>query len=491
MGAGALIALFSSRRKAGISALAGSAFLLLLIDPWMSISLGFALSVAATGGLLIFARSIVEAKQTRSGLPWVRFVTMQALGVAAAAQLATMPLIAAIGGGIPLIGVLANVLAAPAVPFATILGAISAICSTVAPEVGHWFAVAGGYPTGWIASTARWSYGVPFARIDWPEGILGFASAAGLTLLVVTAWKYRTVLSIGVGHLFTPNRRPPVLVGTSTLVVLLVWVGPATSGWPTPQWVAVACDVGQGDAMVIRTGEGSAILVDVGSEPEPIDRCLRDLDISTIDLLVLSHFHLDHVGGLSGAIDGRRVTRVLVSPLPEPTAQTGFVLATLQDAGVVSEVAHPGEAGTIGATSYRILWPTRIIREPGSAPNNASITLVVEAGGIGFLLTGDLEPPAQQALIASEEFGGIDVVKVPHHGSRNQAAGFVGWVGRPAVAVISVGAQNSYGHPSAETVASWSNVGAQVARTDEGGDVVIVSDPSRRALAILRTPQQQ
>jgi competence protein ComEC len=118
MGSVALLALFSSRRKVGISALAVSAFLLLLIDPWMSVSLGFALSVAATGGLLLYARSIIESRQHRSGLPWVRFVTVQAVGVAAAAQLATMPLIAAIGGGIPLVGVLANVLAAPAVPLA-------------------------------------------------------------------------------------------------------------------------------------------------------------------------------------------------------------------------------------------------------------------------------------------------------------------------------------------------------------------------------------
>jgi competence protein ComEC len=486
MGSVALLALFSSRRKAGISALAASAFLLLLIDPWMSISLGFALSVAATGGLLIYARSILEARQQRSGLPWVRFITVQALGVAAAAQLATMPLIAAIGGGVPLIGVAANVLAAPAVPFATILGAMSATSATVSPEVGRWFAVAGGYPTGWIASTARWSYDVPFARIEWPDGIFGFVSVASVTLLLVLGWRYHAIIRTWCRPILTPNRRPVVLVGASTLVVLLLWVGPATDGWPAPEWVAVACDVGQGDAVVIRTGEGSAILVDVGPEPTPVDRCLRSLDISTIDLLVLSHFHLDHVGGLAGALDGRRVARVLVSPLPEPTAQTGFVLATLRDSGLTAEVARPGEQGTIGAATYRILWPKDIIREPGSAPNNASVTMVVDVGGVGILLTGDLEPPAQQAVIASEQGAGIDVVKVPHHGSRNQAGGFVPWVGEPAVALISVGADNSYGHPAAETTRSWSDVGAQIARTDEGGDIVIVPDAGKGAVAIPR-----
>jgi len=486
MGSVALLALFSSRRKSGISALAASAFLLLLIDPWMSISLGFALSVSATGGLLIYARSMMEARKERSGLPWVRFVTVQALGIAAAAQLATMPLIAAIGGGVPLIGVPANVLAAPAVPFATILGAMSATSATVSPEIGRWFAVAGGYPTGWISSTARWSYEVPFARIEWPDGILGFLTVAGFALVIVVGWRYQAVLRGGCRVVFTPNRRPVVLVGASTLVVLLLWAGPATDGWPTPAWVAVACDVGQGDAVVIRTGERSAIVVDVGPEPESVDRCLRDLDISTIDLLVLSHFHLDHVGGLVGAIDGRRVARVLVSPLPEPSAQTGFVLATLRGSGVKAEVARPGEQGTVGAATYRILWPKDIIRAPGSAPNNASVTLAVHVGGVGILLTGDLEPPAQQAVIASEQSGGIDVVKVPHHGSRNQAGGFVGWVGQPAVAVISVGEQNSYGHPAAETMQSWIDVGTQIARTDEGGDIVIVPDAGKGAVAIPR-----
>lgn len=486
MGSVALLALFSARRKVGISALAVSAFLLLLIDPWMSVSLGFALSVAATGGLLLYARSIIESRQHRSGLPWVRFVTVQAVGVAAAAQLATMPLIAAIGGGIPLVGVLANVLAAPAVPFATILGAISAVSATISPEIGHWFAVVGGYPTGWIAATARWSHGVPFARIEWADGLLGFVSCAGLTALVFVGWRYRGKLRSLCASGLTADRRPVVAVGASTLVVLLLWVGPVPNSWPGKNWVAVACDVGQGDALVIRTGERAAMVVDVGPDPEPVDRCLRDLDIVTIDLMVLSHFHRDHVGGLVGAMNERHVGRVLVSPLPEPTTQSGFVRATLMNSGISAEVAAPGEQGTVGAASYRILWPSQIIRGPGSDPNNASVTLAVDVEGVGLLLTGDLEPPAQRVVAASEQLSGIDVVKVPHHGSRNQATGFVSWVGKPSIAVISVGARNSYGHPAAQTVASWVEIGAQIARTDVGGDIAIVAEGHSGARAVSR-----
>ena len=106
--------------------------------------------------------------------------------------------------------------------------------------------------------------------------------------------------------------------------------------------------------------------------------------------------------------------------------------------------------------------------------------------GVGLLLTGDLEPPAQRVVAASEQLSGIDVVKVPHHGSRNQATGFVSWVGKPSIAVISVGARNSYGHPAAQTVASWVEIGAQVARTDVGGDIAIVAEGHGGARAVSR-----
>ncbi len=488
MGSVALLALFLSTRRSGVTALVASAFLLLLIDPWMSVSLGFALSVSATGGLLIYARSITGSRIKRSGLPWLRFVAAQALGIAAAAQIATMPLIAAIGGGVPLAGVPANVIAAPAVPFATILGAISAVTAMISQEVGRWFAVAAGYPTGWIASTARWSYELPFARLEWPDGIVGFATCALLSLLAVCAWRQRSGLLVGARAVVAPNRRPVTLVAVATLTVLVVWVNPATDGWPVPEWVAVVCDVGQGDAIVVRTHEEAAIVVDVGPDPEKVDRCLSDLGVTTIDLLVLTHFHLDHVGGLTGALSRRHVARVLVSPLAEPSQQSETVGQTLAGRGVQMTPARPGEQGSIGAASYELLWPSQIIRGSGSDPNNASVTLLVEVGDVAILLTGDLEPPAQQSLIDGKQIDDVDVVKVPHHGSRNQADGFVGWVGAPSIAAISVGVGNAYGHPATSTMQSWQGVGALVVRTDQLGDVALISTGDGGAAAVAREP---
>jgi len=135
--------------------------------------------------------------------------------------------------------------------------------------------------------------------------------------------------------------------------------------------------------------------------------------------------------------------------------------------------------------AWRSLWPRRIIHA-GSVPNNASIVLVADVAGYRLLLMGDVEPEAQ-AAIGPDLIGlNVDVMKVPHHGSRYQASELTTWAPAP-VALISVGAGNDYGHPAPETVAAWRGIGALVARTDENGDCAVVpTDGSGVALVVRR-----
>ena len=246
----------------------------------------------------------------------------------------------------------------------------------------------------------------------------------------------------------------------------------------------VVCDIGQGDALVLRASATTYVLVDAGPDPISIDRCLRDLDVVNISAIVLTHHHADHVNGLPGVLAGRSVGAVFTTIVRDPPDGAALVDGWLNDVGLESQPVQIGEVRKIGELSWRVLWPARLI-QAGSVPNNSSVTLLVEISGVRILLPGDIEPEAQGAIMAATSNLMVDVVKVPHHGSRYQHPRFAAWThGR--LAVISVGKGNTYGHPAPETIASWQELGALVGRTDEQGDLAVVSSPSGQLGLVAR-----
>lgn len=495
MGAVALLALLAKRTRAGIAALAASVVIVLLIDPWMAVSMGFALSVAATAGLLIYAHVAstrierartagIDLSKGRTPGKRLRRATLISLGVATSAQLATLPLVASFGEGLPVVGVVANMLCEPAVPFATVLGCLAAGIGLLSPEAGMAIASVAGIAAWWIAAVARFSSNAPGSVIPWPSGILGFTLAVLLVIALVFVWRRRSTLL----RIARSRPRDVALAAASVLVVTFVWRATETP-WPPPGWLVVACDVGQGDALVVVTGEHRGMVIDVGPDAKKVDRCLSDLGISVIDVLVLSHFHADHVDGLPGALRNRQVNAAIVSPLAEPAAQFQQVVERLDERGIPHRVAAPGEDMVVGAARVQTLWPSKVLAGSGSAPNNASVAMAVEVGSpvVTALFTGDLEPPAQQLLLGSVASTEFDLVKVPHHGSRNQDAQLA--TSFPAsIAIVSVGTGNSYGHPAANTIEQWRTVGAEIARTDQSGDIAVGRDTSNHLFLRGRLP---
>ena len=190
--------------------------------------------------------------------------------------------------------------------------------------------------------------------------------------------------------------------------------------------------------------------------------------------LILTHFHADHVNGLPGVLRDRQVAAVFVSPVNDPPEQVAMVLGWLDGIAPAPVAVRVGEVRTTGSVSWRVVWPRRVIRA-GSIPNNASVSVVLEAEGTTFLLAGDVEAEAQSAIIAAEPDLRVDVVKVPHHGSRNQDPRLPAWSGG-RIALVSVGVGNTYGHPAPETLDAWVRAGALVGRTDEQGDLAVVRD---------------
>jgi competence protein ComEC len=248
--------------------------------------------------------------------------------------------------------------------------------------------------------------------------------------------------------------------------------------WPPTNWLLVSCDVGQGDATVINLGNHQAVVVDVGPDPALLDKCLSRLHIRSIPLLILTHFHADHVGGIDAAFHHRRVGIVRVTALGEPQMTTNFVTNFLAHKHATLQVITAGDHLVLGNVEIQCLWPAELIRGQGSDANNASIVLLVTIKGYKFLLSGDVEAPAQQAITKRFKLPDVDVLKVAHHGSRNQDSLFAQEL-NPDIALISVGKANGYGHPAAETLALYELLGAKIYRTDLSGSISIVESGGR------------
>jgi competence protein ComEC len=241
--------------------------------------------------------------------------------------------------------------------------------------------------------------------------------------------------------------------------------------------VVVACDVGQGDAIVLPTGNGSAVVVDTGPDPVPVDGCLRRLGVSTVSLLVLTHFHLDHIGGLAGVLRGRQVVSVVLPTFDDPVTGEVTVRAVAAAASVPVAEVGMGWSYRHGAVELRVIGPSRPLTGTRSDPNNNSLIVIARVLGISVLLVGDAEVEQQHALLTElgPEGARADVLKVAHHGSSYQDPDLLDAVD-PRVALVSVGAGNSYGHPSPPVLWRLSAGGARVLRTDLDGDIAVVSN---------------
>lgn len=462
MGLVALPAMGIGRGKSSVRNLSVAILILLPLDPWLSRSWGFALSAAACLGISVGAGPMVKSMGS-----WAPGWLAEAIAVPLAAQLATLPLTTALSGQVSVVGVVANALAGPFVGPATVLGLVATILTWAPPAAAlvAWLA-------GWVVQPILWiahcGAAMPGSVLEWPT------TPPGIIASVLLAGAVAVLARVSL------RRRAGALC---LILGLLVagWLRPVPLDWPG-RWQVVFCDVGQGDATVLRAGDATAVLVDTGPEPAPTIACLESLGIRHIPLLVLTHFHADHIGGAEAVLSRFRPEMVLVSPLRSPGMSAASVDAAAEAYGARVIVAVPGQSMTVGEVG----WVTASAWQPGSTSvagesessveNDSSVVGIADVAGMRVLLPGDAEPGGQEQAIRRTRDLGISlsahVLKIPHHGSSRQAPEFLA-ASAAQLAVASCGQGNSYGHPSSKTLTRVAALGMAVARTDTDGSVAV------------------
>lgn len=460
MGAATVAAALAGRPASRGYALLLAAAATLALDPRAVTEPGWQLSFAAVGGIALLSPS-VRGRLVARGLP--RAVA-EAVAVTSAATLATAPLMAAWFGQLSLVGLPANVLAAPAVAPVMWLGMSAAAAGQVAPALAAPILAAAGLPLGYLVALGRLAGGLPAAQVAVPA-----LAVTILTVLVAFAlWRGREAEAAGPGR---PLRRRHVVAAVTTLAAagaLASAARPPRAGAPPEGTLRItALDVGQGDATLVQAG-GHAVLVDAGPPGAPVTARLRAAGARALDALVVTHPQADHEGG-APAVLRALPTRLLLDGRGGDRAPASRALAgplTARRTRVVAAAA--GQVLEVGPLRLRILWPPPGTAAPGTDPNERAVVAVASAYGARALLTAD----AESDVLGRLRLPRVDVLKVSHHGSAD--AGLPGLLQRlrPRAALIEVGRHNTYGHPAASTLRALTGV-PYVGRTDRDGTIAV------------------
>jgi competence protein ComEC len=446
MAAVVLVAMSHRHAADSLPALGFAMAAVVIADPWQSRDAGFALSVLATGGLLLAAPKIIAF--------FAKFVPRkfaEALAPPIAATLFCSPVLVALSGFLSPMSVVANLLAAPAVAPITVLGFIAALIHPILPGIASLLILIIRIPAAFIGLVAKWS--ASFSVLELGKGASGFLAIA---VAAISIWIFRT---------FFRKHLKAIAILLVVLLTFTNWV----ARFPGIDWQVGNCDIGQGDAMVINLGEHRGVVVDVGPDPQLIDRCLKQFAITQVSILVLTHFHADHVEGLPGLLKGRTVGQVWVSPQIDPAFESDRVQRWLKEIPQIPVTA--GFTAQIlsnrGPIKFHVLWPKLGAQD---SPNNSSIVMEINSADFSLLAAGDIEPIAQSQLV--QQLSQVDMYKVAHHGSRYQDLNFMKALS-PRISIISVGKENTYGHPAPQTIAALSRIGSKVYRTDQDGALAI------------------
>ncbi len=446
------------RKVNPVDAIASAVICLLLFDPWLAVEVGFALSVLATLGLLVLAPELSRRLSLR--LPaWLALP----IALVVATQVACLPVLISLGSKVGLSSIFANLIAAPLVAPVTVLGMLSFVLAALGLGLAAVpFSIAAFFATP-VVGVAEVLSNPALTGIDWLTGPTGLLvalviSVAIATLLLSKRANQRRLAAFGFAVC-------SAILAASTLVL-----SPLGIGVSIPSWSVFACDVGQGDAFVLKS-ESQIAVIDAGPDPDKVNDCLTALGIQRIDLFVSTHFDRDHIGGLDGVLKNRTIRRTLISSFEDSRPAAKQATERLRDFSSEVIEAAAGQRDSFGSGSYLVLNPQSKESFFEDA-NDASVSLLFWFDGIQALFLADLGERGQMRitpeLLGNFQNQKCSILKVAHHGSADFYQELYEELSFD-LAMVSVGKGNGYGHPTKRALEALERAGVTAARTDEHG----------------------
>lgn len=471
MGGLAFMALALDREREARRILILTGLVMLAVSPLLLFHISFQLSFLATAGLLYLSPVLAEWLEGFHLKDWLA----GGLAITLAAQLSTLPVLAWYFNQVSIASLLANLTIVPLVELIIILGLLAGLAAFLLPFLGGIVYVADSLLLGLVYEMSRWMASLPGSRI-WIPSLGWGASAVYYALLAVVVmdepWRSRLLD-------WLKARKKPISI--LVLAVLVFAAGYRFS--MVDELIVSAVDVGQGDAVVLRLPHGRCILFDTGGTRDGefdigekvLVPYLRHYGIHEVEAIFLTHAHADHAAGAGAVLKNMPVKAVYTADEGREAYRSSMRLAASDPLLNKLHPVRENEVFEMDGVRIEVVYAPQVPAREVTG-NEASNVYKVTYGRASFLITGDLTMENEKVLLGENKDTHSTVLKVGHHGSDSSSSNEFLQAVSPVYAVISVGADNSFGHPKPSVLKRLQEQGAKILRTDREGEISFHTD---------------